>query len=232
MSGVRWTTAVGIAIGGGAGALAALLGSPQAPTRSTSAPLAPAATASASASASASAPDRGRVDAPAPTGSAPASSGAAEPASDVGPASDAPAAVASVAPAAPSAAAEAAAPLRAPGVRSPPALEPPATRDALLKAMLFCDQKRDFDECGRAAEALERGTAGPADLAQAKRFRRIALTHLVAQCEAGAPHACFVLAAKYRAGTELAASPASAEALERRGLELCRSRSAPECPAP
>jgi hypothetical protein len=98
---------------------------------------------------------------------------------------------------------------------------------------MLCDQKKDFDFCARAAIALETGTTGPADLEQAKRFRRIALTHLVAQCEAGSPHACFVLAAKYRAGTELANNPTSAEALEKRGAELCRlGRTAPECPAP
>ena len=53
------------------------------------------------------------------------------------------------------------------------------------------------------------------------------------QCESGSPHACFVLAAKYRAGYELAANPTSAEALEKRGTELCRlGRTAPECPTP
>jgi hypothetical protein len=103
----------------------------------------------------------------------------------------------------------------------------------LLKAELYCDQRKDFDECSRAAQALDSGTAGPADPEQAKRFRRIALTHLVMQCESGSPHACFVLAAKYRAGYELAANPISAEALEKRGLELCRlGRTAPECPTP
>jgi hypothetical protein len=113
-----------------------------------------------------------------------------------------------------------------------PPLEPATTRDALLKSEMLCDQKQDFDECERAAESLEKGTTGPVDLEQAKRFRRIALTHLVTQCEASSPHACFVMAAKYRAGTELAASPASAEALEKRGLELCHlRRSAPECPS-
>lgn len=98
---------------------------------------------------------------------------------------------------------------------------------------MLCDQKKDFDACARAAIALETGTTGAADLEQAKRFRRIALTHLVAQCEADSPHACFVLAAKYRAGTELASKPNSADALEKRGAELCRlGRSAPECPTP
>jgi hypothetical protein len=98
---------------------------------------------------------------------------------------------------------------------------------------MLCDRKKDFDACAAAAVALETGTTGPADQQQAKRFRRIALTHLVAQCEALSPHACFVLAAKYRAGTELARNPISAEALEKRGAELCRlGRTAPECPPP
>lgn len=95
---------------------------------------------------------------------------------------------------------------------------------------MLCDQKKDFDECARAAESLEKGTTDAADPNQAKRFRKIALTHLVTQCEAGAPHACFVLAAKYRAGIELPPSPNKATTLEQRGLELCKKRSAPECP--
>jgi hypothetical protein len=103
----------------------------------------------------------------------------------------------------------------------------------LTTAEVLCDQRQDFDACSAAAQALEQGTAGPVDLVQGKRFRRIALTHLVKQCEAASAHACFVLAAKYRAGTELANNPASAEALEKRGAELCRlGRSAPECPSP
>jgi hypothetical protein len=109
----------------------------------------------------------------------------------------------------------------------------PTTREALLKAQLYCDQRTDFDECTRAAHAFEVGSTGPADPGQAKRFRKIALTYLVQQCErGGSPHACFVLAAKYRAGTEVALSPSGAMALEKRGLELCRHRTAPECPEP
>jgi hypothetical protein len=96
---------------------------------------------------------------------------------------------------------------------------------------MLCDQMKDFDECARAAQAFESGSAGPADAEQAKRFRKIALTHLVAQCETGnSPHACFVLAGKYRSGSDVAASPASADALEKRAAELCKFRTAPECP--
>ncbi len=122
--------------------------------------------------------------------------------------------------------------MSAPSPLTPTPLELPKTLEALLKAELYCDQKQLYDECSRAAEALEKGTAGAPDPVQAKRFRRIALTHLVRECEAGDPHACFIMAAKYRAGTELAASPVRATALEKRGVELCRLRSAPECPRP
>ncbi|HKY20807.1 MAG TPA: hypothetical protein VJM31_06270 [Vicinamibacterales bacterium] len=109
----------------------------------------------------------------------------------------------------------------------------PTTRDALLKAQLYCDQRKAFDECTRAAHAFEIGSAGPADPEQAKRFRKIALTHLVTQCETGnSPHACFVLAAKYRAGKEVALNPTGAMALEKRALELCRFRPSSECSAP
>jgi hypothetical protein len=98
--------------------------------------------------------------------------------------------------------------------------------------MILCDQKKAFDECTRASFALDLGTTGPADPVQAKRFRKIALTHLVAQCESGSAHACFVLAAKYRAGTEMAANPGGAQVLEKRALDLCRHQTAPECPTP
>ncbi len=208
MNGVRWTTGIGIAVGGVGGALAALMGAPKSP-----APVPPAA-----------------IAAPEPEPEPEPSAAASPQASVAAPAASAAPPAASVAPP-PTPSAPAAAALLA--VIAAPALDVPATREALLKAELFCDQKKDFDECARAAVALETGSTGPADLEQAKRFRRIALTHLVAQCESDSPHACFVLAAKYRTGTELASKPASAQALEKRGAELCRlGRSAPECPPP
>jgi hypothetical protein len=101
-----------------------------------------------------------------------------------------------------------------------------------MKAMLFCDQKQDFDACTRAAFALDLGSTAPPDPEQAKRFRKIAITHLVKRCEGGWAHACFVLAAKYRAGTELPKNDRGAEVLEKRAVELCRHNSAPECPTP
>jgi hypothetical protein len=215
VNGIRWTTGVGIAVGGVGGALLALLGAP----------------------------------APAP----PATAHRQEPVFDgvsatraevprplVSPvAADPPLAAVSASPATPEASAVAlplalpSAAVTAPSFIAPPALDVPTTRAALLHAEMVCDQKKDFDQCARAALALETGTTGPPDLEQAKRFRRIALTHLVAKCELDSPHACFVLAAKYRAGTELAKSIISAEALERRGAQLCRlGRPAPECPPP
>jgi hypothetical protein len=207
---MRWTTGIGIALGGVGGAIAALIGAPQAAP-----PPPPAAVV----------PDApGLVPAPVPD------SRSATPLPALVSAPSASAIAAPVAVTAPPPAASVAASAT---VIAPPALDIPATREALLKAEMLCDQRKDFDSCARAAVALETGTTGPADLEQAKRFRRIALTHLVAQCEALSPHACFVLAAKYRAGTELARNPTSAEALEKRGAELCRlGRPAPECPLP
>ena len=214
MNGTRWTTGIGIALGGVGGAIAALMGAPGAAP--VPPPLPP--------------PVAVVSNVPVPVPDAPS---ATPPAAAV---SASAAAVGSVAvvPAAASASPPPAVSVAAPAaVLAPPALDVPATREALLTAEMICDQKKDFDSCERAALALETGTTGPADLEQAKRFRRIALTHLVTQCEAGSAHACFVLAAKYRAGTELAANPTSAEALEKRGAELCRlGRTAPECPAP
>jgi len=175
-----------------------------------------------------SADELGRTEAVDSAAAAPASASAATaPAS----ASAAPAS-ASVAPAAASAVPAPSTVAASPGAAATPPLDVPVTREALLKAELYCDQKKLYDECSRAAQALEQGTAGPVDATQARRFRKIALTYLVADCEVGDPHACFIMAAKYRAGTELPLSAVRAEALQKRGLELCRLRSAPECPAP
>jgi hypothetical protein len=211
LSGVRWTTGLGIAVGGVGGAVVALLGA----ATSTRVP----------ASVVAAAPVR------APNITTPVAASVPEPVVSAAPeAVAAPPIAASVAAAEASASPASTAPPSA-TFGSAPALERPTTLEALLRAELYCDKRQDFDECGRAAAALEAGSAGPPDAKQAKRFRRIALTHLVAQCEADSPHACFVIAAKYRAGAELTASPVRAEALEKRGLELCRlGRRAPECP--
>lgn len=201
MNGMRWTTGIGIALGGTGGAIAALMGAP-----------APAPAPAPSASAQVAAPPAAaqlRVTGAASATPAPPTPAPSAAASTV--------AVASASAAPPPAA---------------PALSLPTTREGLLKAELYCDQKKDFDECTRAALALEAGTTGPADPEQAKRFRRIALTHLVTQCEAGSPRACFVLAAKYRAGTEMAKSTSGADELERHARDLCRSRPAPGCPTP
>jgi hypothetical protein len=228
LSGIRLTTGIGIAVGGVGGALAALLGAPA--TAPSPPPIAPPTVATATASVAppsppvptpSSADEVGRTEAVASAAAAPASaSAAAAPAS------------ASVAPAAASAAPTPSTVAASPGAAATPPLDVPVTREALLKAELYCDQKKLYDECSRAAQALEQGTAGPADATQARRFRKIALTYLVADCEVGDPHACFIMAAKYRAGTELPLSAVRAEALQKRGLELCRLRSAPECPAP
>ncbi|MDF3069309.1 MAG: hypothetical protein K0R38_4910 [Polyangiaceae bacterium] len=207
MSGVRWTTGIGIALGGVGGAVAALLG---APARPSATPVAEAPVTSVHAATSVAAP--APVASPAPTPSDVPATAPSSSASGTAAAAPAPTAVAS-------------------GGLTPAALELPTTLEALLRAEVLCDRKKQYDECSRAAEALEKGTASDVDLVQAKRFRKIALTHLVTECEKGDPHACFIMAAKYRTGTELKASPVRAEALEKRGIDLCRLRTAPECPA-
>lgn len=209
---MRWTTGVGIVLGSTAGALAALMSSPEpAPTPPEPAPFAAPAPANSGVDEAATPASVPVSPAPLPASAAPA------PASSVAPAGEPSAAVSAPASAAPAAA---------------PALSVPSTLEALHKAMILCDQKKIFDECTRVSLALDLGTTGPADPEQAKRFRKIAVTHLVSQCEAGSAHACFVLAAKYRAGTEMAANPSGASILEKRALDLCRHNSAPECPNP
>jgi hypothetical protein len=208
---MRWTTGIGIALGGVGGAIAALIGAPKA----------------------APSPPPPAAVVPDPPGLVPAPVPDAPSATPLPALVSAPSASAIAAPVAVTAPPPAASVAASATVIAPPALDIPSTREALLKAEMLCDRRKDFDSCARAAVALETGTTGPADLEQAKRFRRIALTHLVAQCEALSPHACFVLAAKYRSGTELARNLTSAEALEKRGAELCRlGRPAPECPPP
>jgi hypothetical protein len=217
LSAPRWTTSVGIVLGGTGGAVAALLGSPRAP-----AVVAPAPAVQTSAEA---APQRAVESEPATLASAVPSTTPLAAVSAFSPS-------AAAAPAVPVAIASAPATPPASTVAAAPALDVPATLEALHKSMLLCDQKKNFDECTRASMALDLGTTGSADPAQAKRFRKIALTHLVAQCEAGSAHACFVLASKYRAGTELPATPTAAAVLEKRALDLCRHNTAPECPTP
>jgi len=217
---MRWTTGIGIAVGGVGGAIAALMGAPHSPAPPSPVTRAPQVEPAASPAAAASTPEAPPVvqAPPAPAENAPPSASA----SAVSAPGPAPVTMASAVP-----------PAAAPTVIAPVPLDIPKTREALLKAELYCDQKKDFDECARAALALETGTTGPPDAEQGKRFRRIALTHLVMQCESASAHACFVLAAKYRAGSELAKNDTSAEALEKRGLELCRlGNTAPECPTP
>lgn len=223
MSGARWKTRIGIVLGGLGGAVAALLGSPSRPpvpppavsaeqSVPTQAPTSEPPAATSGSTSTAAAPSSAVLAAatatPAPSGTPTGSAGAARPAPSASPTE-----ITS-------------------GARAPAPLELPTSPAALVTAQVRCDRKKSYDDCSRAAEALETGSAGPPDLVQARRFRKIALTHLVAQCEVGDPHACFVIAAKHRAGVELEASAARADALEKRALQLCRIRTAPECPAP
>jgi TPR repeat protein len=109
-------------------------------------------------------------------------------------------------------------------------LPPPATPDELRQVEALCYEKNP-DQCQRAALAHETGSAGATSAAEGKRFRRIALTFYVRECESGMPHACFVLAAMYRRGDFVEKSERRAISLLDRALELCRHRDAEECRA-
>lgn len=208
-SGSRAVIWAAIVLGGTAGVLAAIAGSPEAPEpRSSAAPsLEPAANVSNSSR----------------TGFAPAI-----PAQAV---SLAPAAPAVSLPSAGSGAASAALPA-VPSIAGgiPVAALPPlpVSADELTQAEILC-YKKDSDQCQRVALAHETGSAGAKNAAQAKRFRKIALTFYVAECERGLPHACFVLSHMYENGTVVKHSERTAKVLFERAVDLCRIRPAEEC---
>jgi hypothetical protein len=217
LSGGRLPASYGIVIGGALGAIAALVGITKTPSSETPPLPTP------------QAPQSRAKHPPAPDTVAPSAAATAAAPSALPSSADTNVPAAVSAPAATAAAAQP--PGAAAGAPKPsPALELPTTRDSLLAAEMLCDRRKNFDECARAAGALEKGTAGPVDLEQAKRFKRMESTFLVMQCEGGMPHACLILANKYRTGTDVVANEASAAALEKRGLELCKTRPAPECP--
>lgn len=236
MSRGRATTFAGIVIGGSVGAAFALFGNsgsprplPEAASRASSNASVVASLGRVHAAASVT-PSTSAVSTPSTavtsTGAVPAPSTSAAVLASAAETQPAPS---TSAPVPPKAAVSASA---APTLRPPPQLQTLSTREALLRSEMLCDQKKDFDECTRAALTLEMGTSGAADPTGASRFFKIAITHMVQQCESGSPHACFTLARKYRGGTELPPSDERAQGLEKRGLELCRLRTAPECPAP
>jgi TPR repeat protein len=104
----------------------------------------------------------------------------------------------------------------------------PATKEKLLRAEMHCDQaKAEF--CIVAARSYEGSTLVPADPEKAAKYRRIALTAWISQCDHNSAASCATLASMYRAGSGVPQSDRNADALLARARELCRFNDAPAC---
>jgi TPR repeat protein len=155
-----------------------------------------------------------------------------------------PSAAPTVAAAAPSPSAEAATPPSDdPAVKAPsesasarPAAPPPAadllplptTKDKLLRQEMHCDQRK-AEACIVAARSYESGSTGVTDPDKAAKYRRIALTAWISQCDRNSALACATLATMYRAGSGVPQSDRNADALFARARELCRFNDTPVC---
>jgi len=217
----RVATWLAIAVGGSAGALAAMGSSGGAPA---SAPPPPSGLPLRPVSAiAAQAPDTAHVNNAA---TAPASSAAA---ASSGASSAAP-------PAPPPAAASAAAAVPAGSASTRPPAPPPAadllplptTKEKLLREEMHCDQRKAAS-CIVAARSYETGSTGVTDVEKASKYRRIALTVWISQCDHNSSLACATLATMYRAGSGVPQSDRNADALFARARELCRFNDAPVC---
>ena len=104
----------------------------------------------------------------------------------------------------------------------------PTTKQALLRAEMHCDQRK-AEACIVAARSFEGGSAGVTDSDKAAKYRRIALTAWISQCDHNSPAACATLATMYRAGSGVPQSDRNADALVERARELCRFNDAPAC---
>jgi len=104
----------------------------------------------------------------------------------------------------------------------------PTTKETLLRQEMHCDQRK-AESCIVAARSYETGSAGLTDQEKAQRYRRIALTAWISQCDHNSPAACATLATMYRAGSGVPQSERNADALVARARELCRFNDAPVC---
>ncbi|HYQ00157.1 MAG TPA: hypothetical protein VER96_15885 [Polyangiaceae bacterium] len=223
--GARVATWLAIAVGGTAGTLAAIGSSGRAPATaplpSAEMPLRPVASIAArtpSATVAAAAP------------SPSANAAAAVPASSSESVPTVPAASAST-PASPTATASARPPAPPPAADLLPL---PTTKEKLLRDEMHCDQRK-AEACIVAARSYETGSAGVTDADKASKYRRIALTVWISQCDHNSSLACATLATMYRAGSGVPQSDRNADALFARARELCRFNDAPVChelPAP
>jgi hypothetical protein len=115
-----------------------------------------------------------------------------------------------------------------PALASTATTPPPDTKEALLRAEMHCDQK-DAAACILAARGYETGSAGTSDADKATKYRKIALTLWISQCDHNSPSACAMLADMYRAGRGVPQNEKNADALVTRTRELCHYNDAPIC---
>jgi TPR repeat protein len=116
----------------------------------------------------------------------------------------------------------------APPVSTADSTPAPATKEALLRAEMHCDQK-DASSCILAARGYELGSAGTSDADKAVKYRKIALTLWISQCDHNSASACATLADMYRVGRGVPQSDKNADALLARTRELCHYNDAPVC---
>ncbi|HKO53969.1 MAG TPA: hypothetical protein VJV79_39950 [Polyangiaceae bacterium] len=209
----RFATWLAIAVGGTGGTLAALVSSGSAPAAaplpSLGLPLRPLGAIAATAA------ERPVASAPVPAApTSVASAAGAVPASEASTVAPAATASGSARPAAPPPAAD--------------LLPLPTTKDKLLRFEMQCDLRK-AESCIVAARSYEGGSAGVTDLEKASKYRRIAITAWISQCDRNSSLACATLATMYRAGSGVPQSDRNADALFARARELCRFNDAPIC---
>ena len=100
--------------------------------------------------------------------------------------------------------------------------------EKLLRQEMYCDQRK-AESCIVAARSYEAGSTGVTDPEKASKYRRIALTVWISQCDRNSSLACATLATMYRAGSGVPQSDRNADALFARARELCRFNDAPVC---
>lgn len=114
---------------------------------------------------------------------------------------------------------------------APPAAELlplPTTKEALLRAEMHCDQ-RQAAACIVAARSYEASDLVAPNPEKSVKYRRIALTAWINQCDHNSASACATLATMYRAGSGVPQSERNAAALVARARELCRFNDSPAC---
>ena len=104
----------------------------------------------------------------------------------------------------------------------------PTSKEKLLRQEMNCDQRK-AESCIVAARSYESGSAGVTDLEKAAKYRRIAMTAWISQCDHNSALACATLATMYRAGSGVPQSDRNADALVARARELCRFNDTPIC---